>query len=194
MTHLMGSGQMAELATEVRRLSDRVALADLADRYLRSLDENSFDQARARLVFTEDVALSFPPGDHHGLAGVAEFTRGFMSHWARTHHNASNYHVELDGDRATIAWNVVAVHVHHGSPPPPASAAHFYLGGRFDGAAVRTQHGWRLRRLALRVVWTAGPGIGSIAATMTGANGTGTIVQRLSRTAALVRTRWSWRR
>src|SRR5262249_43770910 len=106
----------------------------------------------------------------------------------------SNYHVELDGDRATIAWNIVAVHVHHGSPPPPASAAHFYLGGRFEGAAVRTQDDWRLRRLGLRVVWTAGPGIGSIAATMASANKTGALVHRLRRTVVLLRTRWSWRR
>ncbi|HEY0803498.1 MAG TPA: nuclear transport factor 2 family protein [Pseudonocardiaceae bacterium] len=154
----------------VRRLTDRADLADLADRYLRALDDGVFDQARAGSVFTDDVELHFPPGDHSGIAGVVEFTRGFMRHWARTHHTVSNYVVELDGDRATIAWNVIAVHVHHGAPPPPASAAHFHLGGRFDGAAVRTRHGWRLRRLALRVVWTAGPGIPSIAATM--ANGT----------------------
>lgn len=168
---------VAELAAEVQRLSDRNALADLADRYLRALDEGVFDEERARSVFTNDVTLNFPPGDHHGMAGVAEFTRGFMRHWDRTHHNTSHYRIDIDGDRANIAWNIIAVHVHHGAPPPPASAEHFYLGGRFDGDAVRTHRGWRLRRLALRVVWTAGPGIPSIAAVMAGGNGAGKPLQ-----------------
>jgi hypothetical protein len=164
---------VAGLAAEVRRLSDRAALADVADRYLRALDEGVFDEERAHSVFTDDVTLNFPPGDHRGIVGVAEFTQGFMRHWDRTHHNTSHYRIDIDGDHANIAWNIIAVHVHHGSPPPPASAEHFYLGGRFDGSAVRTHRGWRLRCLALRVVWTAGPGIPSIAAVMAGVDGAG---------------------
>ncbi len=175
MKSLATTDLVAELAAEVRELSDRAALADLADRYLRALDESAFDDARARSVFTDDATLNFPPGDHHGIVGLAEFNSGFMRHWTRTHHNTSHYFVEIDGDRATIAWNILAVHVHHGSPPPPTHAEHFYLGGRFDGAAVRTHRGWRLQRLGLRVVWTAGPGIPTIAAHMAAtANGSGT--------------------
>jgi hypothetical protein len=160
-----------DLPAAIRMLVDRAELSDLADRYLRALDERTFTQEWARSVFTEDVELDFPPGSHRGLADVDEFTRGFMHHWDRTHHNVSHHAIELAGDEASIAWNVVAIHTHHGSPPPPASAAHFFLGGRFDGAARRTPEGWRLRRLALRVVWTTGPGIRSIAQVMTGTDG-----------------------
>jgi hypothetical protein len=155
----------------LRRLTDRADLADLADRYLRALDGGAFDQEWARSVFTGDVELDFPPGSHQGIDGVADFTRGFMGHWDRTHHNVSHYAIEPDGDRATVAWNVVAIHVHPGSPPPPASAPHFYLGGRFEGVARRTAGGWRLSRLELRVVWTTGPGIREIAQVMTGTDG-----------------------
>ena len=172
MTDAPAAGQVAELAAQVRQLADRAALTDLADRYLLALDEGTFDQARAASVFTEDVLLEFPPGTHRGLAGAAGFTSGFMAHWDRTHHLASSHHIDLMGDRATVAWNVIAIHVHHGSPPPPAPSRHFYLGGRFAGTAVRTRLGWRLHQLALRVVWTAGPGIPSIAATMASARAT----------------------
>jgi hypothetical protein len=168
---LRRGSDLVTLAVDVRRLTDRGELADLADRYLRALDAGDFDEGRAVSVFTEDIELNFPPGDHYGIVGVVEFTRGFMRHWDRTHHNVSQYQIGLDGDRATVAWNVIAVHVHHGSPPPPASSKHFFLGGRFDGSAVRTPRGWRLRRLALGVVWTAGPGISSIAATMASVTG-----------------------
>jgi hypothetical protein len=161
---LARASEVAALSTEVRRLSDRTDLAGLADRYLGALDDGVLDESRARSVFTDDISLSFPPGDHHGITGVAEFHRGFMRHWARTHHTVGHCQTELDGGRATVAWNVFAVHVHHDAPPPPAAAEHFYLGGRFDGTAVRTPLGWRLRRLALRVAWTAGPGVASIVA------------------------------
>jgi hypothetical protein len=194
LTHADQLALVAELADEVRRLSDRAALAELADSYLLALDEGAFDDARACSIFADDVTVSFPPGDHHGIVGMAEFTRGFMGQWARTHHNAAHYHIEIDGDRATIAWHVVAVHVHRGAPPPPASAAHFFLGGRFDGTAVRTEHGWRLWRLTLRLTWTSGPGIQSVAATMIGIGDAGSIVQRLQRIAAMSRLKWTWLR
>ena len=168
-----GSDELVDLAVQVRRLAaqvqdlaDRTAIGDLIDRYLLGLDEGAFDSERARSVFTDDVELAFPPGTHHGLPGLVEFTKDFMGHWERTHHHASNYVIDLDGDRADVAWHVVALHVHPGSPPPPAPGQHFQLGGRFDGTAVRTPDGWRLRRLALRVIWTTGIGIPSIAATM----------------------------
>jgi hypothetical protein len=158
-------------AVPFRELADRAALADLINRYLLSLDEGTFDETLVREVFTEDVELSFPPGDHQGAQGLAGFTGGFMAHWDRTHHLCSGYAIEPDGDRATVGWNVIATHVHHGSPPPPAPGDLFQLGGRFSGQAVRTARGWRLRRLALRVVWTAGRGIPSIAAVMAGTRG-----------------------
>jgi SnoaL-like protein len=157
-----------EPAAEVRRLSDRAAIAELIDRYLLVLDDGAFDDIAAHAVFTDDVALEFPPGNHYGVAGVARFTRGFMGHWARTHHHASNYLIDLDGDRAAVTWNVLATHVHPDSPPPPASGNHFQLGGRFEGVAVRQGSKWRLQRLALRVIWTSGVGVPSIARTMAG--------------------------
>jgi len=160
--------QLAPISAEIRRLSDRTAVADLIDRYLLLLDDGAFDDAWARRVFADDVALEFPPGNHYGIDGVARFTSGFMGHWARTHHHASNYLIELDGDRAAVTWSVIASHVHPGSPPPPASGMHFHLGGRFDGVAVRQSAHWRLQRLALRVIWTTGVGVPSIAQTMAG--------------------------
>jgi SnoaL-like domain len=155
-----------QAAAQLRVLADRAALSDMISGYFLALDERTFDEAQASAMFTDDVTLSFPPGDHRGLAGLSEFTAGFMAHWALTHHHCSDVAIELGGDRAALRWEVVATHVHHGSPPPPAQGNHFQLGGRFRGAAVRTERGWRITRLALRVLWTAGTGIPSIAATM----------------------------
>ncbi len=162
------AGAQEQPAGQLRMLADRAVLSDLISRYFLALDEGTFDDTRARAVFTPDAALSFPPGDHRGLDGLVGFTADFMAHWVRTHHHCSNLAIDVNGGRAALRWDVIATHVHHGSPPPPAQGHHFQLGGRFDAAAVRTGSGWRIEKLALRVLWTTGTGIPSIAATMAG--------------------------
>ncbi|MGI5237977.1 nuclear transport factor 2 family protein [Dactylosporangium sp. CA-139066] len=158
---------------EIRALADRLAVGELCDRYLLVLDEGRFDESWAAGVFTDDVELAFPPGTHHGLAGLDAFTATFMGPWARTHHHTGNYLIDLDGDQAAFTCPVIATHVHPGSPPPPAPANLFRLGGWFSGTAVRTPSGWRLNRLALRVTWTVGSGAPAIVATMTAAQRAG---------------------
>lgn len=152
----------------VTALADRVAVTELCDRYLLGLDDPAQAVAQASDLFTEDVVLDFPPGRHRGLGGLAEFTATFMSYWARTHHHSAGYVLVSDGDRMSVAWSVIATHVHPDAPPPPASSNHFHLGGRFTGSAVRTPLGWRIDLLTLRVLWTAGAGIPAIVASMSG--------------------------
>ncbi|HEX2312892.1 MAG TPA: nuclear transport factor 2 family protein [Thermomonospora sp.] len=135
------------------RLADRADLIDLVSRYHHSLDARRFDDAWARSLFTEDVVLDFPVGGHEGVAGLAEFTTRFMGRWDRTHHHATDHLVTLDGDHATVVWNMLATHVH---PAGSGAPGHFHLGARLDGATVRGPGGWRFRRLALRVIWTSG--------------------------------------
>lgn len=157
-----GPGGPPDLARLARELSDRVAIHDLITRYFLALDRGTYDEKWAADVFTGDVILSFPPGDHQGTTGVVEFTRSFMSRWARTHHHTADFIVDIADDHATVAFNVIATHISHGSPSPPESGTHFHLGCRFGGEAERTERGWRLRQLGLTVIWSTGaaaPGI-----------------------------------
>ncbi|MFJ9641242.1 nuclear transport factor 2 family protein [Streptomyces sp. NPDC101178] len=167
-----GAG-LGELAAEVARLSDIVALNHLIDRYLAGLDEglgsftepgsgSGFDAAWAASLFTEDVELLFPVGSHQGLAGADGFLREIMERWGRTHHHGSLATVEPDGDRAAVSWSLIASHVHVGSPVPPQPSAYFQIGGRFSGVARRTAAGWRFARLRLRIVWSTGSPPGGI--------------------------------
>lgn len=143
---------------EVRRLRDRFAVGDLVDRYLLALDEGTFSETVARSIFTEDAEFLLPAGDHRGITGLTDFTDGFMSYWALTHHLCSAHAVEVDGDEASIGWNVIATHLHRDSPPPPAPSRCFQYGGRFTAVAARTVDGWRLRKIELWVLWAAGEG------------------------------------
>lgn len=141
---------------QLRRLVDQADLRDLVDRYLRSLDVRGFDEVWATAHFTDDVVLSFPVGSHRGIAGVVEFTDTIMRRWPTTLHHGTNCTAAVNGDHARVTWNLLASHVHPGSPPPPAPSEVFHLGGVFTAVAVRTAEGWRFRQLNLRIVWTAG--------------------------------------
>jgi hypothetical protein len=147
---------LKELAAEVGRQSDTLALGRLVHRYLASLDEGTFDWAWASSLFTEDVELTFPVGSHQGISGVPGFTREIMARWGRTHHHGSDTSVDLDGDRAALSWSLIASHIHFGSPLPPDPSRYFQLGGRFAASARRTPDGWRIERLQLRIVWSTG--------------------------------------
>jgi len=144
----------------LRRLTDRMDVQDLVDRYLAGLDEARFDDAWARSIFTEDGRFEVPMGGHRGAAGMAGFTAAMMRKWRRTHHLAAGHLVELDGDRARVRGNLIATHLHPGrqaSPGEPAGPDElFQVGDRFEGEAVRTDAGWRFERLAFELVWSRG--------------------------------------
>lgn len=144
------------LSAGIARLTDLADLQQLVCQYLDSLDDGVFDDGWARSLFTGDIEMTFPVGTHRGIADVAAFTHQIMARWGRTHHHGSDCSADVDGDRARLSWSLIASHVHHGSPLPPAPSAYFQLGGRFSGTARRTPDGWRFDRLRLRIVWTTG--------------------------------------
>ncbi|MHC3458702.1 nuclear transport factor 2 family protein [Streptomyces flavovirens] len=175
MTDAAGGAPAAGPDARIAHLTDRAELGDLAERYLASLDTGTFDDAWARSLFTEDVELVFPVGSHQGRAGAAAFTRQIMERWDGTHHHGSSALVELDGDRATVAWSLIASHLHFGSPRPPAASHHFQLGGRFDTSVRRTPHGWRFARMRLRITWSTGAAAAAVTSVDAETLGTGAL-------------------
>lgn len=116
MTDALRGASVAELDARIARLADRTVLGDFAERYLASLDEGTFDDEWASSFFTEDIELTFPVGSHQGRVGAAAFTREIMERWDGTHHHGSPALVEIDADRATVAWSLIASHLHFDSP------------------------------------------------------------------------------
>lgn len=151
--------ELAALRAQVRILADRAELTELIDRYVTLLDtqdEHGFDDTWTRTVFTADCRLEFPVGNASGLEGLAAFHLDRKSRFARTHHLASNYGIQLEGDTARIRIHLVASHVHHEDGPDPGGR--FDIGGYSEGEAVRTPDGWRLHRWKFNLVWSAGAG------------------------------------
>ncbi|MFF9011379.1 nuclear transport factor 2 family protein [Streptomyces sp. NPDC014870] len=140
----------------VGALVDRAELSALIDTYATGLDVGSFDEAWAQSLFTEDVDLHYPVGSHRGHAGLLSFTREIMDRWQRTQHLTAGHRITVQGDRAELDWNLLAVHVHPGDDPARAGLEPFRIGGRFEAEAIRTPQGWRFARMSLQIIWTSG--------------------------------------
>jgi hypothetical protein len=83
---------------------------------------------------------------------VADSGRRALGAFERTQHVLTNLVVAVEGDRATVRANLIAVHVHRAGEP----GVHFDMGGWYRFAARRTADGWRLSHVRLTPVWTAG--------------------------------------
>ncbi len=145
-----------DLTAHLAALADRTAITDLFDRFAHDLDHRAFEAEAApddwaRSLFTDDVTLAFPVGAHAGIAGVTALHRAALAPFARTQHIHTNYRVDLAGDRADVEFQLLATHVYADPAQPP-----FQVGDRYTGEVVRTAAGWRIRRLALAVIWTRG--------------------------------------
>ncbi|MCG7205424.1 MULTISPECIES: nuclear transport factor 2 family protein [Streptomyces] len=135
-------------------LRDRADLTALADRYVTHLDRDRHRDDWFGAVFTDDVHLTFPMGEYKGIAGLTEFQEMARTTFERTHHTASNYSIDVDGDRATIRAHLTAVHVRKAAEP----GVHFTIGGHYEAGAVRTADGWRIDRFVFDLVWHEGQG------------------------------------
>jgi hypothetical protein len=130
------------------------AIDRLLSRFMLGCDERQFTEAWAVSMFTEDFVLEFPVGVHEGLEGVPAYLNGIFSRWGPTQHVSTNHLIEVEGDSASIRANVIAVHLHQGQST--AGGSYFESRGFYEGKARRVTAGWRLRRLGLHIVWTAG--------------------------------------
>ncbi|MFD7923305.1 nuclear transport factor 2 family protein [Streptomyces sp. NPDC059740] len=141
-----------EMQRQLQALTDRAEITDLMDRYLRSLDDGTFDEEWARAFHTEDVTAEMPIGTVHGRdALLAHIQRG-MALFDRTVHLGTNAVIEIDGDRATVRGAQLSTHV-----LADGSESVFISAGHADSELVRTADGWRISASTLRVLWTQGP-------------------------------------
>jgi hypothetical protein len=126
-------------------------IAELLDRYLRSLDERQLDEDWARGFFTEDAAVTVPIGKTEGIDGIVAQTRQGVLRFARTQHLGLNYLVDASpgGPGASARWNQVNHHVH-----PEGDL--FSSGTWSEADFVHTAAGWRIARIAMHVTWTDG--------------------------------------
>jgi hypothetical protein len=132
---------------EARLLLDRLEVAELINRYGRAMDRR--DWAALKKVFTEDAEADYSsvvartdrsqtttPSDAvlRGRDAIVAWLQAARSGGEPLMHFMTNHIVDVDGDRATL-WNYI--HERQGAY------------GSYDVEAVRTDDGWRIKRLVL---------------------------------------------
>ncbi|TDC45098.1 hypothetical protein E1281_31480 [Actinomadura sp. KC345] len=67
------------------------------------------------------------------------------NHTVPTQHFITGPLIDVHGDRATIAANLLVVFAHEGAPR--------LLGERYELEAARAESGWRISRVQARPIW-----------------------------------------
>jgi hypothetical protein len=150
-------------------LEDRMAIIELIGRLVLLLDAR--DWTALESLFTDTVyndRTSLTGGEPETL-GVAEFVGGWrylMANLDAVHHLATCHVIDLDGDRATCAANMIGTHVLANATGGPI----WMVGGRHDYQLTRTADGWRIAGITFTIQW--GTGNQNIVALSIAANGT----------------------
>lgn len=138
----------ADPAAQLRWLVDRAAIAELFYAFARAIDEK--DQAAYADCFAEDGSVTLPHGRFEGRDAIRAM-RGPPPHWG-THHLQGNHQITVEDDVATARVYVLASHTFERAVLHDNARA----GGWYDARLTRTPDGWRLRDIALTIVWNTG--------------------------------------
>lgn len=138
---------------ELRDLLDRERIVALATRYFAGIDRGTdLDAEWGASIFSPDVRIEHRGFTLTGVEEVAAGNRFVRERWELTFHTSTNHQVEVDGDEARLTAQLLAIHVHPGATP----AEPYVIANVVDGAAVRTDDGWRFRSLGFRTMWSSG--------------------------------------
>ena len=131
-------------------LADRAGIDDLLTRYTYAVDARELD--RLDTVFTPDAHLDYTATG--GMAGPFPEVRRWLSEalTVATHmqHLLGQRETRVDGDTARVRayfWNPMRL------SPPGEEAFEMHLGGVYEHDLVRTDAGWRSRRLVEHLLW-----------------------------------------
>lgn len=142
-------------ASEVQLLKDRNEIVECQYRYAWGLD--SKDEAVLATAFADTIDTYYPDAgvELNGISGP-DFGASMISQFAKinmtTQHYMNVYSVEIDGDTAFARTYLRATHVIEGLEP-------YIVGGYYENNYVRTDEGWRIKRVSLYYTYTEGEDI-----------------------------------
>ncbi len=130
-------------------VADRIEIADLLTRYARAVDTRDWELYRQ--VFTPSAHIDYTSAG--GVAGdletVAAWLEQTLAGFDMTQHLISNLEVDVDGDEARVRAMFF-------NPMRASDGTQFTCGGWYDHDLVRTDAGWRSRRLVEDAAWFDG--------------------------------------
>ena len=131
------------MTLSLQEMSDRFEIQDLIVDYADAIDNCDID--RLDTIFTPDAFIDYSAmgGEVGELDKIKPFLKAALPIFKNTQHMISNYHIKVDGDKATgkiMCFN----------PMQLDDAAHdhpvMFLGLWYIDEYTRTADGWRISR------------------------------------------------
>jgi len=136
----------------LQQLSDRAEIQDLLTRYCHAIDDHDWDGLAQ--LFTDDAQIDYSQfgGPHCDKKGLIEFLSGFVPTLIGAQHTISTMLIEIDGDTANMrtAAQVMLIMPGADGANQIGTSGLWYL-----DTAVRTPHGWRIKRRTLKYAWAS---------------------------------------
>ena len=138
---------------DLQTLADRLEIDDLLTRYTRAIDTG--DWGRLDTVFTPDAEIDYTStgGIAAGYPEVKAWLSRSLPMFPRRQHVLGQKDVVLDGDTATVTAYFLNPMV---LEQPDGSELLWEFGGLYHHGLVRTNDGWRSRRLVEELCWKRG--------------------------------------
>ncbi|OAA26839.1 SnoaL-like domain-containing protein [Frankia sp. EI5c] len=135
---------------DLQALADKIEIQEVLARYSRGVDTKDWDLWRT--VFTPDAFIDYRAASS---SDTSFGTRDEMGVWLQnsvgtlpmTQHYITNVEIDLDGDTARVLamfFNPMRL---------PGTAGLSYCGGFYNHEMVRTDEGWKSRKLVEENVW-----------------------------------------
>jgi SnoaL-like domain len=148
---------LQSLELRLRALEDWRHVYEHGIYYSHLLDTGQTSRV-AEDIFTIDAQVDYGTGLLQGREAIHAFYAGFEGALLGTSHNLSNFHIEVQGDRANSVCRAMAWHWHKGAHPESSlPAADLLAIGGYQDELRRESSGWRVSR---RVSVQFGTGIG----------------------------------
>ena len=145
----------ASTEARLQHLLDREEIAQVIVNYGLAFDMQ--DWALHRSVFTDEIEMDFSASIGDGLVTMAadawvEGVKPFFANLEGTQHIAMPLVIEIDGDEAYVRSLLNASH----HLPNDRGGAVQTMVGYYDNWLVRTEDGWRIRKMVQHVTWNEG--------------------------------------
>ncbi len=127
----------------IRYLSDRMALTDVMQHYVKGVDER--DMVLYRSIFTNDVVATFGDAVYRGADAWMAFIAAALERYGATQHMLGPMLAEVDGDTAECRTDLQAVHYLKDRPDTTVT-----LWATYEQTMRRTAEGWKIARHDIR--------------------------------------------
>lgn len=149
---------MDENSLKIMEFINKSEVTGVVNSYFRALDEKHFDAQYFASIFTAEAKVTRPNGA--SLIGPKDISASHEKSFARfegSQHLLTGHDISIDGNKATVRANIVAMHMWLGSKTSANNPDNFFMaGGVIHSELVQIDGQWKIAQISNDVVWRAG--------------------------------------